>query len=401
MTYVWLCSCSSRERVPGCDRRASYAELNQKSWATLLQVRQEGPAQQEIPPDTAFACIALAPAGVYSAALPLTDAELVQVAFWQEAYGMDTSELYCYSVVSVYPLVHTAHLQLPNQEKHGRSFFRAPVASLRQGHKVLVEQHGEGIELTEVQYTARLSLYLPTGFVQHFLDKSWKMLLVPSEPLHGSVRTGRLRMGWTHLQRQFGWNRDSFKDGAAPYLSNELSGLRSAQFNASMAPDLASMMSSVLQEAGNHLSDDIKGRLLAYTECMRNTTLDMHPRFSKSATGLERIESLIQALMIAEDLSADGNLRSTLVAVCRYLMPHDVAQRYTATLQDPTTKVPSKFVLSRARCTIDVAYMLHWRRINSEDGDAVRYVTVDSSPQYHRDYLAVLVKHIPSTALEQ
>eukprot|EP00971_Amphidinium_carterae_P135326 2681698-Amphidinium_carterae.2 len=49
------------------------------------------------------------------------------------------------------------------------------------------------------------------------------MLLVPSEPLHGSARIGRLRMGWTHLQRQFGGTRDSFKDGAAPYLSNELS----------------------------------------------------------------------------------------------------------------------------------------------------------------------------------
>eukprot|EP00971_Amphidinium_carterae_P135325 2681698-Amphidinium_carterae.1 len=95
----------------------------------------------------------------------------------------------------------------------------------------------------------------------------------------------------------------------------------------------------------------------------------MHPQFSKSATGLERIGSLMQALMVSEDLSADGNLR--------YLIPHELAQRNTATLQDATTKVPSKFVLSQAICTSDIAYMLHWRRVNSEHADVVHYVTVD------------------------
>lgn len=53
--------------------------------------------------------------------------------------------------------------------------------------------------------------------------------------------------------------------------------------------------------------------------------------------------------------------------------------------------------LSRARLTIDVAHCLHVRARNTlelQTGGSVRYLLVDSSPQFDRDYEMVLIKSI-------
>lgn len=53
--------------------------------------------------------------------------------------------------------------------------------------------------------------------------------------------------------------------------------------------------------------------------------------------------------------------------------------------------------LTRARLTIDIAHCLHYRAQNTaqlEAGGCVRYILVDSSPQFHRDYEMVLTKSI-------
>ena len=52
--------------------------------------------------------------------------------------------------------------------------------------------------------------------------------------------------------------------------------------------------------------------------------------------------------------------------------------------------MPSKSALSRARCIVDVAYMLMWRDVNGQHPDTAHYLMVDSSPQFGRDYEALL-----------
>eukprot|EP00971_Amphidinium_carterae_P333116 6467655-Amphidinium_carterae.1 len=104
------------------------------------------------------------------------------------------------------------------------------------------------------------------------------------------------------------------------------------------------------------------------------------------------MEKLIHALFLADNLRSAEKLRAVLEAACRYVLPERTA---AAVVQHANElPVPGKAELSRLRFKVDVAFMLHMRHLNNTLGSASRYLMLDSSPQFHRDYEQVLEKVI-------
>ena len=173
-------------------------------------------------------------------------------------------------------------------------------------------------------------------------------------------------------------------------------------FDLAMTQDLADSLRLALHHIDNppqgllqHANRDrLRRELPVWTNRLENFTSSTNSDMFARAGTQDRMRHLIRCLFLAEDLVADGSLKAVLTqAVCILLNPEAAAELIASVAQ---AHIPDKSELSRARLTIDVAHCLHWRSRNTahmEEG-SVRYVLIDSSPQFHRDYELVLTKSI-------
>ena len=103
---------------------------------------------------------------------------------------------------------------------------------------------------------------------------------------------------------------------------------------------------------------------------------------------------IIDLVLLADKLKDGGDLQTVLRKSLKIVLGPDLQDLGEALLQQ--TRKMHKSQVSRARLTLDVAFMLHKRVQNKRNGDKakVRFLMWDSSPQYGRDYQMGLVQEI-------
>lgn len=141
---------------------------------------------------------------------------------------------------------------------------------------------------------------------------------------------------------------------------------------------------------------------------LHNTTSPFNARALRGVLGAERAKHLINSLLLADSFANAGDLKVLLKRMVRLLFADDMSQQLVAFIESRHLRIFDKSEISRSRQTVDVAFMLYMRERNtaeladSDAGDCgcVRYLMVDSSPQYGRDYQIVLCKSIKKSSLK-
>eukprot|EP00971_Amphidinium_carterae_P351685 6492230-Amphidinium_carterae.1 len=238
----------------------------------------------------------------------------------------------------------------------------------------------------EVQESANIALHLPVALVQLVLSCRWKHILLPN-----SSGEKRLKIGWTLLKKCLGVQHECFHNELARIVTEESLALQVQPFGPHLAAGLGDTLRALLHQVAVP-DPDLHARAAAYISILDRTDWQLQPKLVPSSQD-GKMERLLKALMIAECLSADSHLKDVLAMACRYLLSPQLAEVYVRELKNPSSKPPSKHELSRARCTVDVGLMLFWRTWNAAHPRAARYIMIDSSPQFSRDYVAIIVKH--------
>eukprot|EP00971_Amphidinium_carterae_P199962 3968791-Amphidinium_carterae.1 len=196
-------------------------------------------------------------------------------------------------------------------------------------------------------------------------------------------------MGWTLLDKCLGVRVDCFHRHQFA-ITEEYLALRDEAFGPHLAAGMGDTMRALLHQVVAP-DPNLHARAAAYISILERTDWQLQPKLLHSSQDA-KMTQLIKALMIAECLRADSHLTNVLSMACRYLLSPEVAEAYVRELNNPSLRPPTKHELSRARCTIDVGYMLYWRAWNLAHASA-RYIMIDSSPQFARDYVAIMVKY--------
>jgi hypothetical protein len=154
------------------------------------------------------------------------------------------------------------------------------------------------------------------------------------------------------------------------------------------------------------LADDLRRVVLAHPEMenplagwiMKLDAADSeaihHQHFRKRGP-----EDMIRYLIISDMLKNTSILHTVLLHAIDLLLPTSMAQSVKARVENSCEKAPDKGQISRARFSMDVTMMV-WRRClnylssQSQTKLFARYMCWDSSPQYHRDYVMIIVRSV-------
>jgi hypothetical protein len=168
-------------------------------------------------------------------------------------------------------------------------------------------------------------------------------------------------------------------------------------------------LADVLREAllhNHHLPDspasrELAQRLAEWAQRVENTRSFQNRDMEARAGTQGRARYLIQCLILADSLAADAYLKDVMLKVIRILFNRQFAESIAE--QMAHLRVFDKTDMSRARLYIDVALMLWFRKLHTKELEtgSVRYIMVDSSPQYGRDYELVLTKTIALNKLQR
>jgi len=108
--------------------------------------------------------------------------------------------------------------------------------------------------------------------------------------------------------------------------------------------------------------------------------------------------AMINYLMLSELLKSADKLRQAITKACEISMPVDVFQ---AVVSHNSSAPPDQASLCRFKLTLDVGMMIYQRAANMQNmlgGQRhFRFLTWDSSPQYHKDYELAVVESVKDT----
>jgi hypothetical protein len=146
--------------------------------------------------------------------------------------------------------------------------------------------------------------------------------------------------------------------------------------------------------------DAIRLRLGSWIGTLENATHLLNVNITAHAGTVERCAALVQCMVIADSLRRDDDLQNILRRCLFALLPLAHAQQLATQLAD--VHMFDKSQLCRGRLYIDVAHMMVWRDRNEREmsSGCARYVMIDSSPQFKRDFELLWIKSIPRSALD-
>ena len=380
MFAAWLCSMLERDRfVVGGGARTRTVRLNDLSRETLPpQVGHHPPSS-----DAAHGRILISTSiRALTGEMQLEDTGRSQLHFWRACGNLGFNVPFLvFTVMAVASLQHgPLQVRPPGTYGKSRTFFRAVPDSFGCLHNVQSTPDAPGHPYT--QQSAQLCLYLPHGMVSLVMQGLWKHVLLP--------RDFSIGIGWG-LLRRFGLAPAQIIDEISPHMSAEARQWRASPFQSNLAPAIAKLFRRVLEHVRvNHLPMELRTDVSAILECCDN-------QHSHGEQGLQthqgkKMQRLLHALFMADRLRSDANLRPMIKAVAIYVFGSEQGNSVVAELE--TLPVPSKFQLSKARFKADAAFMLLMRNLNHTSGQAARYLMLDSSPQFHRDYEQIVEKKI-------
>ena len=197
---------------------------------------------------------------------------------------------------------------------------------------------------------------------------------------------------------KFGWRSVTavWEGGKSIFPVPRFENASNDPFTLGMARGLAGTLRTLLEDIdqGRPLVGKVRQDLGAMIGSLENTCVSLNPAMTAHGRTDDRRKFMIQCLVLADTLAADADLRFTLKRSLEITLPAG-ASAELVTLLENQTRIPHHSELSRARLCIDVAHM-RWRRDvhqrQTNNGGSFRYMMVDSSPHYKRDFENLLSK---------
>ena len=112
--------------------------------------------------------------------------------------------------------------------------------------------------------------------------------------------------------------------------------------------------------------------------------------------------AMIEFVLLADHLKSNDRLKVAMLAACKATLPSGIYESLRPGLE--LHQAPDKHAISRFHLTMDTATMLlarvaNWKEFDRGSDEDCRYVTWDSSPQFHRDYELALADSIRGSDL--
>ena len=386
---LWASS-RSVDRISRTRWRKEACHFARQARATYAQKLDEV-GIPECETDSIIGFVFLVPSCIYAHHLPMSQLDRSLWDFWADCWRPgDKQDMYVYKV---------EHYQTSDSAEPWSTLRASPICSrtlfqlLPAGNFMRLLTHA-GLELDDFgeDNPPVVAIRLPAPIATLLVAGCIQSLILPD--------CATMRMGWRPALTGR-WSRGSFRATADP-LSD------SRNFNVLQGRELADVLRGVagtLRDGTAEAHDRVAAAasLSAWINRLHNTVSPFSSRALMGVKRAERAKHLIECLMLADNLSADSSFRDVLVRTVRILFDSE----YSNSLLDmlaPGAKVVRIFdqsELSRGRLTVDVAFMAWHRKCNAEKESLVRYILVDSSPQFGRDYQIILTKQIKSADLLQ
>ena len=266
----------------------------------------------------------------------------------------------------------------------------------------------EGVEIPVwCDEECSLCVRLPAAFADRVVAADWSKFVLPDPDLQqvfyaGTRQKARL-VGWKHcpgLQGEFPAAR--FHNGPDDRAETEKFTVQSANNALQIVRNLAGRLN--LQDPGDQeLWQDCRNTALLLQRfeddlepaSLHQGIVQMRGRVNSDKLPFQS-EFLLKCMLLSYHLRDCGSLRAVLTRAVDMVVPSMFRSSLLEMLQNhgrSRLKLPDKSKLSRARLTVDVAYMLHQRQLNSaslqQPGTFVRFIMADSSVQGHHDFLLI------------
>lgn len=244
------------------------------------------------------------------------------------------------------------------------------------------------VDLLHNEAEPNLAIRLPCSLAALVCAGLFRLLVLPD--------CREVRVGWRPSCIGF-WSRRSFPRVAGADDAAEAN----VKFHVGMAKELAEELRGTV-ESLSPASSALERRQCAlrlghWVNRLQNAAAaPWNADARRGARGLERARHFIRCVVLAEYLARKGSLLDVLKRTVRTIFCAEECEHLIELLNEKTLRVFDKSEISRGHLTVDVAFMLLMRARNATDitEGCVRYLLIDSSPQYERDYEIVLMKRI-------
>ena len=395
----WIASCNPGQRFGSLQTGRYRTDFNALSLERTPV--EEHLAQPFKAADRIFGVALPEPAFRYHVLAKMDDAANQQYRFWRSVFGSDLhGRLYFFVAKQQHRVLFDSPVELDV-----RTFQRLKTFFIQlddDNPSELVQKLEDlGRPLPDwFDKTTQLCLRLPVTFAYKFMYGSWSQVCVPdpaTESLfHKGTRQRSRLVGWSFcpgLEEEFPDIPERTADPAETLTAD------AAGFVVDTIRQLAGFLSGGCPEDGE--DDSWMHSCERAAQVLQNYQDDLDPASFHSgiveARGRASFRNLpyqarfvIQCMLLSYYLRDAGNLRKVLQRAVQTIMPASLAEAVLKPLED--AQVPSASKMSKARLTVDVAYMLFQRQRNlSSVLRTVRYVMVDSSVQGHHDFELIRV----------
>ena len=326
--------------------------------------------------------------------------------FWASVFGIPLlrNDLFFFGVCELIAFRQPMPLPITDRRRLQSFFckldFHAPGDLLR---KLAAE--GKEAEWLIDDDNAYLLVRLPSAVAYHVATGLWASFALPDPALDVlssvGVRVKKKIMGWHYIEelvREFVIPRledlesnlpqTSFSDHSAE-IAAELIRVISARLLPGEDDELLQQCSHVV--AGLQQFRDDVGASGMLHRVFQSRGRVCSPKMAYRST------FIIQCLLLSSHLRDAGDLKQVVVQAVKLVLPESLAKIVLGALErqdGDRVRLPTATRISRARMTVDAAYMLHCRQQNHEacaNGGMVRYVMVDASVQGHFDFELIRV----------
>ena len=315
------------------------------------------------------------PAFQYDHARILTDGERAQYHYWVLKHQVPAASLWFFTVaeICVLPSPCSASTYCSRQvSKTFRLLDPAPAQVLWED--VLEQIDGPPAWLPQ-GFLVDLCVVLPPHFAQLIAGGVWSSFALPSPFRKGPWGTPA-------------WFQKLLSGGLAQFMQatqNQAALEYGQSFQISSADQLATRLRRVLRgEEDHHSLLHWVLQLQAMADSLHNVGGKEHPSVSQ----------VIELVLLSDMLKNSDDLKKAIMGACRLILPSNVFNAVKSRCEQFV--VPDKGMISRFRLTLDVAMMLRQRVANHNSflsgHRAARFLTWDSSPQFHKDYELILVE---------